>query len=243
MKKTAVVSIAQAPHPEQILGIFNDFTLEVCMNESSKNVAFQIRYCANLETTGIQENEGNLLYDSNDFLPYTRIFLVWYQGRAVATLRSCAYAERYDWYATEATNYFQSELDQQLGCNTSLLEANRFAVLPEFQGSHSLFACKLLFRAHAMNAAVHRSEYIVHLVRLRHQAFYKRFFGMEVIARGRYFIKWAQVYADSVLLAQKSELALSTILKRGMPAFDQHDIDQYIRIAELASPNRQRLAA
>ena len=241
MKNLTAIQIAEAPSPEQIICTTNDFTLEVCLNDASMNKAFQVRYCAYLEVNSIPENEEGLLYDEYDFQANARVFLVWYQGKAVATVRSCIYSDSYTWVPTEAVTYFQEDIHGQLGAETRILESNRFAVDPSFQGRQSLFARFLLFRAHGLNAAVHQCTYIMTSVRAHHAAFYQRFLGLEPISTHTCFVEWAD--AEVTLLANPTDQCLQSILKRGMPEYDQEDIMNYAMLAHLPLADSPRIAA
>lgn len=241
MKNLSNIQFAQQPSADQTLGNFKDFTLEVCLNDASLNTAFQLRYRAYLAVDAIPENEEGLLYDQYDFLPNARVFLVWYQGKPVATVRSCIYSEAYNWMKTEAVKYFQEDIVRQLGAQTNLLESNRFAVDPDFQGRQSLFARFLLFRAHGLNAAAHQCKYIMTSVRANHIAFYRRFLALNPVSKESCYVEWAD--AEVALLANKTEECLGAILKRGMPDYDLEDVRQYVMCAHIPFIDHQRNVA
>ncbi|MCB0587360.1 MAG: GNAT family N-acetyltransferase [Phaeodactylibacter sp.] len=222
MKQVTAFQIAEKPSPDQIVSIHDDFTLEVCLDEKSKRLAFQIRYRAYLEAGMIPENEEGMFYDEDDYQPNSRIFLVWYQDKAVATVRSCVYSDAYGWMPTEGVLHFREELSNKIGTHTRLLESNRFAVDPTFQGRQSLFARFLLFRGHGLNAAVHQCKYIVTSVKANHIAFYQRFLNLEPISPEPHYYEWLE--ADVSLLMNETDTCLNSILKRGMPGYDQEDI-------------------
>ena len=231
MKKIVIPTLANTPTPEQVLGTFKGFTLEVCITDASKHTAYHLRYRSYLAVNSIPENPEEMLYDAFDRSPNSRTFLVWYEGKAVATVRSCVYSDLYDWTHTEAVEYFAQDIHTQLGAKTRILESNRFAVDPDFQGRQSLFARFLLFRAHGLNAAAHDCAYIITSVRCNHVAFYQRFLGLHPISTNSCFVEWAD--AEVSLLANPTEECLGTILKKGMPAYDQADIADYSQKAQL----------
>lgn len=235
------ISIAQGPRADQVIGVFNDFVLEVCTSTASLKAAFLLRYRAYLAVDAIGENEDGFLFDHYDSLPNARVFLVWYQGKAVATVRSCVYSERYNWIATEAVEYFRRDVFTQLGEGRRILESNRFAVDPDFQGRQSLTARLLLFRAHGLNASVHQCEYIMTSVRDNHIAFYQRFLGLNPISSEACYVEWAD--ANVSLLANNAEDCLTAILKRGMTDYDQNDVRQYALRANLPFYDSQIQAA
>lgn len=232
MKNTLSNLLAgRMPLKNQIISSDKDFTVEVCLNERSKREAYSVRYQAYVQAGLISENEEELLYDAYDTMPNVRIFLVWHCGKPVATVRSCIYSDRYNWMPTEAVLHFQKDLSARLGTGTRLLESNRFAVVPDFQGRQSLFARLLLFRIHGLNAAVHDCKYLITSVQANHQAFYRRFLGLEPVSEQTLKHEWIE--AEVSLLFNRVDRCLESILQRGMPDYDQDDIMHFAMCASL----------
>ncbi len=225
MNQRTAPQFPKAPLEGQIISTHQDFTLEVCLDESSRHLAYKIRYESYLEAGMTKANLEGLLYDEYDFMPNVRIFLVWYQNQPVATVRSCVYSEAYNWLATEGVKHFRQELLEKTGPKSRILESNRFAVDPNFQGRQSLFARFLLFRAHGLNAAVHQCSYIITSVQSNHVAFYRRFLNLNPISDQPHYYEW--LGADVSLLINETDACLGAILKRGMPAYDEEDIRHF----------------
>lgn len=233
MKKIINRSIAKQPLMHQVISTINGFTVEICRDHQSLNAAFRLRYRAYLEINAISEDEEEFLYDDFDFLPNSFVHLVWYEGQPVATIRSCIFSDQYNWLSTEGINYFPEDTQNQLGHQTRILESNRFAVDPEFQGRRSLFAQLLLFRVHALNSFAHNLTHIITSVRSNHISFYKRFLGMEQISSTMTYIPW--VDADVVLMAVSVEDCLAAAIRRGMPEFDQDEVKLYADCAGISN--------
>ena len=231
MKSFTPVSPASHPFADQVFCTCKGFTIEVCRRAESLATAFRLRYRAYLGVHAIDKNEEELLYDNYDFLPNSRIHLVWYNDKPVATVRACIWSDQYLWTPTEAVHYFARDIEKKLGKNTRLLESNRYAVDPDFQGRQSLFAQMLMFRIHALNTAVQGCTHIVTAVRKNHIPFYRRFLGMELISEQAHFVAWADT--DVSQLAAEREYAHETALKRGIPEISSEDIENYARCAEL----------
>jgi len=140
-------ALSSKPLPHQIIDSVKDYTIEVCLEEDSKILAYQLRYAAYIKEYPQLINHEELLYDEYDEKINNRIHLVWYQDKPVATVRSCIWSDFYNWQDTEATSYFKDEILQTIG-KENLLESNRYAVHPDFQGRNSLFAQMLCFRIH-----------------------------------------------------------------------------------------------
>lgn len=237
----AMKNLANQPLTQQILCQINDFTLEVCIDEKSLNTAFHLRYKAYFHAGFTPEKKDQQISDQYDQAANSRTFLVWYQGKPVATVRSCVYSSVYHWEQTEVKSYFSADVNREMGEKSCFLESGRFAVDPQFQGRQSLFAQFLLFRAHGMNAAAHGCSHILTAVRSNHKAFYQRFLGLESIADNSIYVDWFK--ADVHLLANETHACLAAILKRGMPDYTTEDVKQYIVAARLSIPQSYHLAA
>ncbi|PHN05990.1 N-acyl amino acid synthase FeeM domain-containing protein [Flavilitoribacter nigricans] len=241
MKQVSACQVATQPSESQIVSVHGDFTLEVCLSPESRQLAFQIRYRSYLQAGMIPVNEEGMLYDDYDFAPNVRIFLVWNAGKPVATIRSCVYSEAYNWLPTEGVHFFEKELTAKLGEKVPLLESNRFAIDPDFQGRHSIFAQFLLFRAHGLNSAFHQCEYIITSVQSNHIAFYQRFLGLNPISDTPRQYDW--IDAEISLLINRSESCLGAILKRGMPEYNEEDVARFAEQAKLSLIDHQRKVA
>lgn len=241
MKKITTIPFQPTPSDDQVIFSQKDFILEVCMNQRSKRLAYQIRYRSYLEAGLISKSDESLLHDKYDEMVNARIFLVWYQGRPVATVRSSVYADLYNWAPTESDGYFRKDISESLGDQTPVLESSRFAVDPDFQGRQSLFARFLLFRAHGLNASLHQCAYITTAVRANHLAFYQRFLNLHPISNNACHIAW--VDDEVYLLANRTEECLGAILNRGMPNYDEQDVFDYARCAGLPLPGERQIVA
>ena len=235
MKNITNLQLAEQPLAHQIICTIKGFTVEVCRDRKSLNTAFRLRYRAYLGVDAIPENEEELLYDDFDFMPNAFVHLVWYQGKAVATVRGCIFSDYYGWTPTEGVNYFPKDTQEKLGSQTRLLESNRYAVDPEFQGRQSLFAQLLMFRAHALNSLAHGCSHIITAVRSRHIPFYQRFLGMEQLSSNKKYIPWAD--AEVALLSTRVNQCLEAALRRGMPDFAPEEVDHYAECAGITTFN------
>jgi hypothetical protein len=140
----------------------------------------------------------------------------------------------------ESTKYFHETINRELGTGLRILESNRFAVDPDFQGRQSLFARFLLFRAHGLNAEAHGCSHIITSVRDSHRAFYLRFLGMPSLSEHPVYIPW--VDTEGYLLANDIETCRKNFLKWGVPDYSQSDVRQFIQCAQLAISVRQSAA-
>ena len=215
-------------HKEFILFRKNEFELLLANNEKLKKDAFSIRYKAYLNAKIIEPSKDKLLTDRYDSTKTSYTFLVKYEGKPVATARSCVYAEEYHWQKTEAISYFEKELYDKLGPKTPLLESNRFAVDPAFQGRNSLMARLLLFRAHGLNAGAHGCKYIITSVQSNHVPFYRRYLNLVPISNNEKQIHWCDARVS--LLMNTTDNCFGTVLKKGMPEYTNRDIELFKNI-------------
>lgn len=234
------IPLADRPLPEQIFCENRGFTVELCRDSKSLNTAFRLRYRAYFEADTIDPNEEHLLYDDYDFLPNAFTHLVWYDGKPVTTVRGCIYSGHYAWQPTEGVCYFKETIKRELGAEARLLESNRYAVDPDFQGRQSLFAQFLMFRAHALNSEAHQCDHIITSVRSNHAPFYRRYLGMEPISTETQYIPW--VHADVQLLTNRRAESLACALRRGMPDFTPEEVAQYASCAGLTEYATRKVA-
>lgn len=229
MEQQTIVMPAPAPLKEQILFTHEGFTVEVCLQKASLSTAFRLRYEAYRQGEVLPPNESRMVWDHYDLMPNSFIHLVWLDGKPVATVRACIYAEAYQWEKTEGLHYFPKVVAASLGEEVCLLESNRYAVAPEFQGRKSLFAQMLMFRIHALNSAAHGCTHIITAVRTRHIPFYRRFLGFEPLSEEVRKIAWLD--ATVALLAVEREKSYAIALEKGVPPISQEDIQDYARLA------------
>ncbi len=220
---------ATQPLREQIFGEINGYTFEVCNSEESKQTAYELRYRSYLKEYPGLSSEDELIQDEYDDRPNVRTHLIWNDGMPVATVRGCIWSDEYDWEMPESVTYFKRELVNSIG-QVRLLESNRYAVAPEFQGRQSLFAQLLCFRIHALNSALHKCTHIITSVVESHAPFYKRFLDLDVFCKDTKNIEWLK--ADVVLLMANRDQSMTTALKRGMPDFTLEDQIKYAKAAK-----------
>lgn len=218
MKKTL------QPQTRQVLFETNGYLAEMCMSPESREIAFHLRYRAYLEADAIPPNPQELCIDPFDEQSNSRTFLIWYEDRPVASVRSLTWSEAYQWQSTSSIQYFRDEVDEHLGSQTPLLESNRYVVDPEFTGRKSLTAQMLLFRIQTLGALADACEYVITAVRPKHVRFYERFMNFYPISevKSAREVKFpiqllATPVASRELLAQNSSLA----------AFEPEDLVKY----------------
>ncbi|MEM7655123.1 MAG: GNAT family N-acyltransferase [Bacteroidota bacterium] len=228
------------PSFHRIAFAFQGFSAEVCMSPASLETAYHLRYRAYLAAESIPPNPDELLYDEYDSAPHCRTHLIWKDDQPVATVRSCIWAAQYQWEDTEAIQYFRPEIKQFFPERPQILESNRFAVSPDFQGRQSLFAQLLLFRIHALSSASHGCDHIMTSVRPHHVKFYQKFLGMSPVSEDIQHVAWAN--SDVCLLTTTREDCLTTALKRGMPAILPGEVAHYARLANLPSSSNSLAA-
>lgn len=213
------------PIEHQILFKAKGFTAEMCIEPESLRTAFQLRYRAYLKAGAIAPNDSQLVQDQYDLAENSRIHLIWFDGKPIASVRGCIWSDRYDWGKIEAVEHFRPEITQQFGITSRLLESTRYVVDPEFQGRKSLFAQILMFRIHALNSAIHGCQHIVTAVQAKHAPFYKRMLNFDPISEAK-TVEWID-YDQIVLMSTPREKSLETALDRGMPPYTEEELARY----------------
>ncbi|NRB53896.1 MAG: GNAT family N-acetyltransferase [Saprospiraceae bacterium] len=171
------------PLAHQILFEANGFTAEMCIEEESLRLAYNLRYRAYRSVDAIPANAREIFTDRYDAQENVRTYLIWHEGQAVASVRSLTWSSAYNWAPTDSIVLFKNDIDQQLGLNTPVLESNRYVVDPEFKGRKSLMAQMLLFRIQALGAQIDNCKHVITAVRPRHASFYQRFMNFEPISQ------------------------------------------------------------
>ena len=217
-------SIAQ-PLTHQILFTENGFTAEMCIEQESFEIAYNLRYLAYRSVDAIKPNPQETFTDKFDKQDNVRTYLIWHEGRPVASIRSLTWSSAYNWAPTDSLILFKEEIDQQIGLATPVLESNRFVVDPEFKGRKSLMAQMLIFRVQSISSQVDKCEYVITAVRPRHASFYQRFMNFEPISEAITVDKVTfpiQLLATPV--ASREKLAASN----AMAAYKDADLKKYI---------------
>ena len=202
------------------------FSAQLCTSKESLRTAFDLRYRA-YKSSGDEVNmdeKYKLFYDGSDFAPNCRTFLIWYEGKAVASVRSCIRSGKYNWAPIESTKYCEDHIEENLGANSILLESGRYVVDPEFKGRKSIVAQILLFKVHAIVSLLDNCSHIITMVRPRHIPFYERMLGFHQVSP---VIPVPEFKLEIVLLACPREKSLEVALDRGMPPYTEDELNRY----------------
>ncbi|MEL6255350.1 MAG: GNAT family N-acyltransferase [Bacteroidota bacterium] len=202
------------------------FSAQLCLSKESLTTAFKLRYKAYNQTDEQtqMDDQHELFYDGMDFAPNSRIFLIWYEGKPVASVRSCILSDKYNWAPIESSKYCQEYLDDGLGINQRLLESGRYVVDPDFKGRKSIYAQILLFKAHAITSLVEECSHIITMVRPKHVPFYERMLGFSSISP---VIRLEDFDLEISLLACTREKSMEVALSKGMPPYTEEEVERY----------------
>lgn len=204
----------------------NGFSAQLCTNKKSLRAAFDLRYRA-YKSSGDQvhmDDKSKLFFDGSDFAQNSRTFLIWYGGKAVASVRSCIWSDKYDWAPIESTKYCDEYIQENLGYKSRLLESGRYVVDPEFKGRKSIFAQILLFKVHAIASLTDECSHIITMVRPRHVPFYERMLGFHKVSP---VIQVPEFDLEIILLACPREKSLEVALQKGMPPYTEEEVNRY----------------
>ena len=240
MNTSSNYPFAVFPREAQALFEIDGFTVEVCRVRESLEQVFRLRYQAYVQSQSIPENEEGLFFDAYDFMPHCFVHLIWYEGKPVATVRSCISAAQYQWAKTEGMQYFPEVVRKHLGDSPPLLESNRYATHPDFKGRKSLAAQMLLFRIHALCSAAHGSTHIITAVRDNHVPFYERFLGFKKISEKNTQVE--KIEASVALLMVERDRCYELATQRGVPPITEEDIAHYKTCAQIDQPHPTTLS-
>lgn len=200
------------------------YSAEMCLDEESLKLAYHLRYKAYLNARAITQNPDECCIDQYDTQKNARTYLIRYQGRPVASVRSLTWSADYDWAWTPSVKYFQSEIKNHLGLCTPLMESNRYVVDPSFKGQKSLIAQMLMYRIQTLATIADGCDHVIAAVRPRHTPFYKRMMNFKIISEP---ISVSEVDFQIQLLTtpiiSREKLAQSN----GIAAFHETDLERY----------------
>ncbi|MEL7120135.1 MAG: GNAT family N-acyltransferase [Bacteroidota bacterium] len=213
------------PLEAQVVFQKGEYVVEVCKDRSSLNTAFELRYRAYRADNAIEENDEGLFYDAFDFTRNHTTYLVWYKGKAIASVRAGIYSKKYNWSPTEASKHYFKVMGGFTWKNINVLESNRFVVDPKFQGRQSFLAELLLFRTHALNAYAHACEKIVTTTTFNHIPHYENLMGMNILSAKPKYYDWLN---DCItLMGTGTDIYTNTLLMKGMPEIDPEDMERF----------------
>lgn len=218
------------PLDHQILFEVDGYTAEICIEPESLNLAYHLRYLAYRHADAIPTNTEATCIDPYDQQRNARTFLIWHEGRAIASVRSLTWSDEYDWASTPSIKFFRKQVDQYLGLSSPILESNRYVTAPDFVGRKSLTAQMLLFRIQTLGALADECAYVITAVRPRHVKFYERFMNFYSISEP---LKVEEVSFEIQLLAtpiaSKDKLSESS----SIAAYEEADLARYTNCLQL----------
>lgn len=221
---------------DSVLFSVDGLDVVVCATRSSRKRAYELRYRAYRAANAIPENARLIFKDAHDRTPNHRTFLVLDEGRPVATIRSGVYTPLYGWSSTEALLGFSQEITRHLGHNVRFVESNRFAVAPGYRGQRSTLAKLLCFRIQGLNAVAHGCEHVMTCVPRKHTRFYRRFLSMAPICDGSKRLPW--LGESATLISAPVPISRRTAVRRGMPDYDDQDVEAFMRMTGLGMSPR-----
>ncbi len=122
------------PLEHKLLFTVDGYTAEMCIEPESLKLAYQLRYEAYLAAGGIAPNPERQFTDPYDWQSNVRTYLIWYDGRPMASVRSLTYSAAYDWQLTSSIVLFDGVVADKLGEKTPVMESNRYVVDPQIKG-------------------------------------------------------------------------------------------------------------
>ncbi|WP_114390521.1 N-acyl amino acid synthase FeeM domain-containing protein [Notoacmeibacter marinus] len=144
---------------------------------------FRLRYNAYRTRDYIESNESRLDSDHFDFADNTFVFGIFVDDQLSMSIRIHHLdREHPDGPSRES---YPNHLNSRLLLGQSFIDCSRFAIDPDLDPSVDRAALRFMPpRLSAMAALFFEADYILHLVRPRHKAFYQRYFHAETFATG-----------------------------------------------------------
>lgn len=214
---------------EEAIFSLDGFTAQLCTTPESKKIAYELRYHSYRSTELIDPNPEELLSDAYDESNNSRTHLLWYDGKAVASVRSSIWSARYAWKLTESVNTFWHEIHQQIGLGNNIIESSRFVVDPEFKGRNSLRAQLFMYRVQDLSSTFDECDQIITSVREKHVPFYQRMLDFDPLAKSNK-IDW--IKSDVVLLRTTQNRSREVVTSKGMPLVTLAERERYATLCQ-----------
>ncbi|MBP0614648.1 N-acyl amino acid synthase FeeM domain-containing protein [Jiella mangrovi] len=172
-------SVPKAP-PERRAGSAtrsNEYVARLAVSESVRDDAFRLRYRSYVAGGHIEPNSSGRFKDIYDDMPNASTVVIYDQGAAVASVRTCTLARGTD-LTSPARDAFRKEVDDLLNRDTHSLfsgrgiEVTRLVRSPEAENNQGLVF--LLYRMAGYIALCAHSQVHLACVRENHTPFYRR---------------------------------------------------------------------
>ncbi len=130
-------------------------------------------------------------------------------GNSIAAVRASTYSPKFNNLPIPCFEAYKNDLEKHVDISTqTIVESNRFVVLPNANDSKYLF--KLQFRFIILNILKYDADYVVTAVRPKHAPFYKRIL-MNPISEPK---KYPGIDVEMVLLMGDCRKDLQKVIKQ-----------------------------
>ncbi|WP_086931365.1 N-acyl amino acid synthase FeeM domain-containing protein [Agarilytica rhodophyticola] len=162
-------SIQQYPNVQQI-----DYNMLAATGPMLDRV-YSMRYRSYSSEGYINRNNSEKFIDSYDALPNCTSYLMYRNGKAMASIRACRYDPKEN-IPIPCMEIFKQELAQNIGLDVPFVEVNKFVVDPRFQRYGGKHARLMLFSSIVEETYKYNVQNVVIAVRPEHVNFYKMFY-------------------------------------------------------------------
>lgn len=138
------------------------------------DLVFSVRYAGYSAKGYIETNASQRFMDEYDDAPNCTSYLMYYQTKLMGSIRSCVYSPERPW-TIPAMEVFQKELENYVGLDNTVIEANKFVIHPSFQQRRGVKARASMYRNIIDSALEENAQSVVVAVRPAHVNFYRRF--------------------------------------------------------------------
>jgi hypothetical protein len=136
---------------------------------------FSLRYESYSAEDYIEKNVSRRFMDEFDGTPNCDSFLVYFKKKLIGSIRSCIYFPDQE-HRIPVMDVFERELQENVGMDKTMIEANKFVVHPDFQRQGGVKARFTIYRNIIESAIREKANCIVVAVRPAHVKFYRMFY-------------------------------------------------------------------
>lgn len=203
------------------LAALGRFEARPALSLAEKKEVYRFRYEAYRSSGFIAANDTGECSDDLDSKPNTRAFALFEGGRIVSSIRFHLLSRESPWGPSMKS--FADILEPRLERGETFVDPSRFTTDKAVAESVPHMMLQLMTLRIAVMACMHfDADYCLHLIRPRHGAFYRRFFGSQ---------EWSEprTYPDVLFPVQLYSGEFSVLKDRGlarMPFLNSNDAER-----------------
>lgn len=166
-----------------------DCRLSLVETPEDAAIAYRLRYDAYRSIDAIPENPSGQFIDAYDSARNHYLFLLRDNtNHPIGSIRTLVYDPKSPRSEPlTAFEVFRPEIEQYIGLDKTIVEANRFVVDPKVEKSVDPTIIFHIFKACVLTTFAHNADFFIAAVRYEHLRIYRRVMTMEIGSKPKYY--------------------------------------------------------